>query len=151
MWFDCFKNRETKRYIFRHDNKLRSLGLIDKDLSKKDNLDFNNINIWICDTNFKIVYGKEDKINKLDPNILVGKYIYDIDPKDLGIYWGDLHKQAQNNKEPVKLNMLINDKIVYIVVKPIIYFNEVIASILVIIPYKTYDKAILTNRRSREY
>jgi hypothetical protein len=136
MWFDCFKNKTTERYIYQHNNKLRELGMIDKELAKKENLDFSKLNVWICDTNLIIIYGKDDKINRLDTDILVGKYIYDIDPKDFGKYCGDLHKKAQTTKESVKINILLNGKMVYMVFKPIIYFNDVVASILIIIPYK---------------
>lgn len=102
------------------------------------------MSVWICDTNFIIIYGKEDKINKLDANQIIGRYVYDIIPKDLGKFCGDLHKKAQNSKEDVKVNLLINEKIVYIVTKPIIFYGEVIASILIIIPYKEYDRTSLS-------
>ena len=147
MWFPCFGRKEDEkdieRFIYHHDNRLKPMGLIDEEFSIKENLDLSGINIWVCDTKLIIIYGKEDKINKLDPTEFVGKYIYDIEPKDIGQFFGDLHKKAQNAKESVKLNLLINEKIVYIVVKPILYFGEVIASILIIIPYKV-DKKVLS-------
>ena len=143
MCFPFFGRKDKERYLLHHDNKLNVIGLIDKDFSKKENLNFSDINIWICNTDLTIIYGTYDKVNKINPNDLIGKNIYDIEPKDFAKFCGDLHKRAQDAKEPVKLNLLINEKIVYITVKPIVYLGEVIASILIIIPYKKYDRNLL--------
>jgi len=131
--------RNKERYIFHHDNKFKTLGLINKEFSKKENLNLTDISVWICNSNLQLVYGTHSKVNKINPVNYIGKNIYDIDPKDLGKFCGDLHKQAQDEKTPVKITVMFNEKILYVVVKPIIYFGEVIASILIIIPYKSSD------------
>jgi hypothetical protein len=141
MWFSCFRTNK-ERYIFKQDNKLHELGIIDEEFTNKNNLDFSGANMWMCDTNLIIVCGKPDRMNKLNPEELVGKYIYDMVPKDIGKLCGDLHKRAQNTRESVKVNVLVNEKLIFIVVKPIIYFDQVIASVLIAIPYKVYAKEI---------
>ncbi len=137
--------RNKERYIFHHDNSFKVLGLLNKEFTKKENLDLKNINIWVCDSEMNIMYGTYSKVNKLNPVEYIGKNIYSIEPKDLGKFCGDLHKQAQETKVPVKINVAFNDRILYVVVKPLIYFGEVVASALLIIPYKTSDKSINTS------
>jgi hypothetical protein len=133
--FNFFRNRKIQ-YIYQHKNNFQVLGLCDKDFCNKDNLDMKDINIWVCDTDLNLIAGTEQKLNKLNPHDYVNKNIYDVEPKDFGKFCGDLHKQAQHSKESIKLNLILNEKIVYIVTKPLFFLNNVIASSLFIIPYK---------------
>ena len=130
------KKKERERYIFQHDNKLKVLGLLEHEFSKVENLDLTDIGVWICDGDLTVVFSTFSSVNKLDPSLSVGKNIYDVQPKDLAAFCGDLHKRAQDAKEPVKLNVTFNGKLLFIVAEPILFLDRVVASALIIIPYK---------------
>ena len=132
----CFGKRMRERYIFKHDNDFQVLGILDKEFQNKEKLDMSGLGVWICDDKLNIIVGTNSDKNKLKTTDFVGKNIYDVHPKDFGKFCGDLHKSAQETKEEKKINILLNDRIVFIVAKPIIFFDEVIASSLCMIPYK---------------
>lgn len=134
-----FIKRNSHRYIYHHKNSFQIFGLCDKDFCKVENLDIANANIWLCDTKLRIINGTSSSLNHLNPNDYKNKNIYDVEPKDFSKFCGDLHKQAQIEKDSVKINLMLNNKLVYIVSKPILFLNEVIASVLIIIPYKEIE------------
>ena len=84
----------------------------------------------------KIITGTSSSLNHLNPNDYKNKNIYDVEPKDFGKFCGGLHSQTQKVTDSVKINLMLNNRLVYIVAKPIFFLNEVIASALIIIPYK---------------
>lgn len=136
----CFskkKQNDVGRYIYQHKNSFQLIGKLEDNYKDPWMLDTDHMHIWMCDRNMKIVQGSFDPTNNLDAKKYIGKRIFDVQPQDFGQYCGYLHQKCQTTNEVTRINLLVNEKIVHIIVLPVTYENTVIASSLIIIPYTT--------------
>lgn len=135
--FSCFKkcNRAKIKYIYKHTNKFDIIGKLDKNYDNLECLDMKAILVWVCDSKLQIIHGTTDRDNDLKLEDYIGKNIFDVKPKDFGNYCGNLHEQAQKEKKIFHINLLLNNRLVHIIVKPLTYDNNVIGSSLFIIPF----------------
>lgn len=134
-FFKKLYSKHTHKYIYKHTNNFEMIGKLDKNFDDMSCLDLRGILVWVCDTNLILIHGTPDPKNNITLRKYIGKNIYDVEPKDFGTFCGNLHKNCQRTKVKKTMNILLNDKLVYVVVEPITYNDSIIASILIIIPY----------------
>jgi hypothetical protein len=128
--------RKPNQYIYQINNLFGEVQIPSGTTKTIKDLDTDKMSVWICDRNFKLIHATNDNHNDLTENQYLGKYIYDVTPKDFGDYLYKYHKSAQEGIE-TKVNLVLNGFLVYLKIKPLRFINdEIFASAVFIVPYK---------------
>jgi hypothetical protein len=128
--------KKPNQYIYQINNLFGEVRIPSGTTKTIKDLDIDKMSVWICDRNFKLIHATNDNHNDLRENQYLGKYIYDVTPKDLADYLYKLHKLAQEGTES-KVNVVLNEYLVYIKVLPLKFIDEeIFASAVYIVPYK---------------
>jgi bifunctional pyridoxal-dependent enzyme with beta-cystathionase and maltose regulon repressor activities len=125
-----------QQYLFRTTNKFLEVEIPAGTNKTVNDLDTDNMSVWVADRDFKLIHATNDSINDLKEHQYIGKLVKDVDPQDFANYLLEYHKLAQEGIE-TKMNLVMNGFLVYIKLRPLRFINEeVIGSVLYIIPYK---------------
>jgi hypothetical protein len=134
---NLFSNtKKIDRNINKYINKFGEIYIHTNPIKTANNLDMDKISMHICDTEYKIIHASCDSV--YDFGEFMGKHIYEIEPNDIAMYIHSLHKIAQETKQGNILHLLMNEKLIFVSVRPLLlYNNNIFGSVGIIIPYKS--------------
>jgi bifunctional pyridoxal-dependent enzyme with beta-cystathionase and maltose regulon repressor activities len=132
----CKTDQYDKTYITRNKNNFEEVAIPINANKTINDLDTDKITVWICDRDFKLIHATNDYVNDLNEHEYLGKFIYNVYPKDLAQYLYNLHQLAQKGEDS-SIDLVLNGHLVYLTVRSLRYSdNHIFASVVNIVPYK---------------
>jgi hypothetical protein len=137
----CFRiETDTKsdyNYIKRNSNQFCVVEIPTSARKTIQDLEYDKITLHLCDKDFKVIHSINDITNKIQGEDSVGKSIRDVYSKDLSDYLFNLHKLAQKERKSNFINLVINNRLVFLSVRPLIFYDDtILGSSAYIIPYR---------------
>jgi hypothetical protein len=137
--FFCIETdtKSNYNYIKRTSNQFCVVEIPNSAKKLTQELEYDKITLHLCDKDFKIFHATNDITNNISGEESIGKFVRDIYSKDLSEYLFNLHKLAQKERKSNFINLVINNRLVFLSVRPLIFYDDtILGSSGYIIPYK---------------